>query len=54
MTKLLYPGTFDPFTLGHYSLVMRGLNFCDRLVIALGINEQKTPYFSLVSPITKR
>ncbi len=47
MKTLLFPGSFDPFTLGHYSIVMRGLQLFDRLIIAVGINDQKTPYFSL-------
>lgn len=46
MKTLLFPGSFDPFTLGHYSIVMRGLQLFDRLIIAVGINDQKQPYFS--------
>ncbi|MCK9299952.1 MAG: pantetheine-phosphate adenylyltransferase [Bacteroidales bacterium] len=47
MKTLLFPGSFDPFTLGHYSLVMKGLQLFDHLIIAIGINDQKKPYFSL-------
>lgn len=43
----LFPGTFDPFTIGHQSLVDRGLNLVDEIVIAVGVNEQKRTYFSL-------
>lgn len=43
----LFPGTFDPFTLGHESLVRRGLNLVDEIVIAIGVNEKKTSYFPL-------
>lgn len=47
MKTLLFPGSFDPFTLGHYSIVMRGMQLFDRLIIALGVNDNKKPYFSL-------
>lgn len=46
----LFPGTFDPFTIGHESLVKRGLTLMDEIVIAIGINESKKSYF----PIEKR
>ena len=42
MTRILFPGSFDPFTLGHASLVDRALRLFDEVVIALGVNEQKT------------
>lgn len=43
----LFPGTFDPFTIGHHSLVERGLALADELVVAIGINEQKRTCFTL-------
>jgi len=43
----LFPGTFDPFTIGHESLVRRGLSLMDEIVIAIGVNESKKSYFSL-------
>ena len=43
----VFPGTFDPFTLGHMSLVERGLALFDEIVIAIGINETKQHCFSL-------
>lgn len=43
----LFPGTFDPFTIGHESLVRRGLALMDEIVIAIGINEAKRSYFTL-------
>ncbi len=46
----LFPGTFDPFTVGHESLVRRGLTLVDELVIAIGVNEAKQSYF----PVEKR
>ncbi|MCQ2084241.1 MAG: pantetheine-phosphate adenylyltransferase [Bacteroidaceae bacterium] len=45
--KLLFPGTFDPFTKGHADLVERALALCDELVIAVGINGQKAPMYSV-------
>ena len=43
----LCPGTFDPFTLGHQSLVKRVLTCADAVVIAIGINEKKQTYYTL-------
>lgn len=43
----LFPGTFDPFTIGHESLVKRGLTLMDEIVIAIGVNESKKSFFSL-------
>ncbi|MDH6344044.1 pantetheine-phosphate adenylyltransferase [Parabacteroides sp. PFB2-12] len=43
----LFPGTFDPFTVGHQSLVRRGLELMDEIIIAIGINEKKQTYFPL-------
>lgn len=45
--KALFPGTFDPFTIGHHSLIERSLQLMDEIVIAIGINENKSSYFSL-------
>ena len=42
----LFPGTFDPFTTGHESLVKRGLTIMDEIVIAIGINDSKKSFFS--------
>lgn len=43
----LFPGTFDPFTIGHQSLVNRGLALVDEIIISIGINEKKQTYFSI-------
>lgn len=43
----LFPGTFDPFTIGHESLVRRGLELVDEIIISIGINEAKKTYFPL-------
>jgi pantetheine-phosphate adenylyltransferase len=50
MKRAIFPGTFDPFTVGHYSVVKRALTFMDEIVIGIGINENKKTYF----PIEKR
>ena len=39
--KLIFPGSFDPFTKGHESVARRALEFCDEMVIAVGYNGQK-------------
>jgi len=43
----LFPGTFDPFTLGHLSLVKRGLCLVDEIIIAIGVNLEKKTFFPL-------
>jgi pantetheine-phosphate adenylyltransferase len=42
----LYPGSFDPVTNGHLDVVRRGVNLCDRLIVAIGVNTTKKPLFS--------
>lgn len=43
----LYPGTFDPVTLGHLDIIHRASALVDRLVIGVAINRDKAPMFSL-------
>jgi pantetheine-phosphate adenylyltransferase len=43
----LYPGTFDPITLGHIDIIQRATVLVDRLVIGVAINRDKGPLFSL-------
>jgi len=43
----LYPGTFDPVTLGHIDIIERALALVDRLVIGVAINRDKGPLFTL-------
>ncbi len=43
----LFPGTFDPFTVGHESLVRRSLTLVDEMVIAIGVNDNKQSFFPL-------
>ncbi|NML40929.1 pantetheine-phosphate adenylyltransferase [Chitinophaga sp. G-6-1-13] len=47
MRTCLFPGTFDPITLGHTDIIDRGLDLFDRLVVGIGTNSSKTPMFSL-------
>ena len=47
MKRAIFPGTFDPFTIGHYSIVKRGLNIFDEIVIAIGKNQSKKTLFSV-------
>ncbi len=43
----LYPGTFDPITLGHTDIIQRATALVDRLVIGVAINRDKGPLFTL-------
>ena len=43
----LFPGSFDPFTVGHESVVRRALPLFDKIVIGIGLNETKSGYFPL-------
>ena len=48
----LYPGTFDPLTLGHMDIIRRASALVDRLVIGVAINRDKGPLFSLEERVT--
>lgn len=47
MKKAIFPGTFDPFTIGHKCIVDRMLNLMDEITIAVGINSNKKTFFSI-------
>ena len=47
MRTAVYPGTFDPITLGHMDIIRRGVTLVDRLVIGVTTNPSKSPMFSV-------
>ena len=47
MKKALYPGTFDPITLGHIDIISRAVHLFDEVTIAIATSETKTPLFPL-------
>ena len=47
MKVALFPGTFDPLTLGHLDLIKRGSALFDQLAVAVMTNENKDPLFSV-------
>ncbi|NPA35737.1 MAG: pantetheine-phosphate adenylyltransferase [Chlorobi bacterium] len=46
----IFPGSFDPFTIGHENIVLRAIDLFDKIIIAVGYNSNKKEYF----PIDKR
>ena len=47
MKRAVFPGSFDPFTIGHESIVRRALSIFDEIIISVGHNVNKLGYFSL-------
>jgi len=47
MKKAVFPGSFDPITLGHYDIIKRGLTLFDEIILAIGVNADKKYMFSL-------
>ena len=47
MLRFVFPGSFDPITLGHQEIIERALSLCDELIIAVGENKEKKNMFSL-------
>jgi pantetheine-phosphate adenylyltransferase len=43
----LFPGSFDPFTMGHFDIVKRGLELFDEVIIGIGTNTTKKRYFEI-------
>ena len=47
MKKAIFPGSFDPLTLGHCDIIKRGVTLFDEIIVAIGINAEKKYMFSL-------
>ena len=47
MKRALFPGSFDPITLGHFDIIKRGVHLFDEVVVAIGINADKKYMFSI-------
>ncbi len=47
MRRAIFPGSFDPITLGHFDIIQRGITLFDELIIAIGINAEKNYMFTL-------
>lgn len=43
----VYPGTFDPITMGHVDIIERALDLFDKVIVAVAVNASKTPLFTL-------
>src|ERR1700674_4600527 len=46
-TLAIYPGSFDPLTNGHVDIILRGARLFDRIIVAILVNAEKSPLFSL-------
>jgi pantetheine-phosphate adenylyltransferase len=46
-TLAVYPGSFDPLTNGHVDIIARGARLFDRIIVAIAVNAEKTPLFTL-------
>ncbi|MDO5553847.1 MAG: pantetheine-phosphate adenylyltransferase [Planctomycetia bacterium] len=46
MSLAVYPGSFDPVTLGHLNVIERASKLFDRLVVGVGVNSEKSPWFT--------
>ena len=47
MKRAIFPGSFDPITLGHYDIIKRSITLFDEVIVAIGINADKKYMFSL-------
>ena len=46
-TLAIYPGSFDPLTNGHVDIILRGARLFDRIIVAILVNAEKLPLFSI-------
>ena len=47
MRRAIYPGSFDPVTNGHLDVIERAVSLIDEVIVAIAVNSQKTPLFSI-------
>jgi pantetheine-phosphate adenylyltransferase len=47
----VFPGSFDPFTVGHENIVLRGLGIFDKIIVAIGIHSTKQPLLKIESRV---
>lgn len=47
MNIAVFPGSFDPITLGHYDIIKRGVGLFDKVIVAIGVNAEKKYMFPL-------
>ena len=47
MKRAIFPGSFDPITLGHYDIIKRGVTLFDEIIVAIGINADKKNMFTI-------
>ena len=47
MRRAVFPGSFDPITMGHYDIIERGVTLFDEVILAIGVNSAKKYMFSL-------
>jgi pantetheine-phosphate adenylyltransferase len=47
LTRAIYPGTFDPITMGHLDIIQRAYNMFDEIIVAVADSQAKKPMFSL-------
>lgn len=47
MKRAVFPGSFDPLTMGHYDIICRGMTLFDEIILAIGVNANKNYMFSL-------
>lgn len=47
MKRAIFPGSFDPITLGHFDIIQRGIKLFDEVIVAIGINAEKKYMFPL-------
>ena len=47
MKRAIFPGSFDPLTLGHYDIIKRGVTLFDEVIVSIGVNSSKKYMFTL-------